>query len=90
MWLGAGKRGDYMWFGTVCYTGVQLGNSFNLTTELFNFQMLMKMTRSFTLSAKDLLNEPELTNMAILDQHHSGKNFIWSRQGLLEECLRQL
>ena len=33
----------------------------------------MKMTRSFTLSAKDLLNEPDLTNMAILDQHHSGK-----------------
>jgi hypothetical protein len=31
------------------------------------------------LSAKDLLNEPELTNVAMLDQHHnSGKNLIKS------------
>ena len=33
-------------------------------------QLLFKMIRPISLSAKDLLNEPELTNVAILDQHH--------------------
>lgn len=36
----------------------------------FLFQLLIKMIRPISLSAKDLLNEPELTNVAILDQHH--------------------
>ena len=51
--------------------------SINLTKKNFDLQILGKLIRPKSLSAKDLLSEPELTNVAMLDHHHnSGNNFI--------------
>ncbi len=45
--------------------------------KIFVFQILGRLIRPKSLSAKDLLNEPELTNVAILDHsHHPGTNLI--------------